>query len=387
MAKKETSLPSRDIPGRFGYKVRLVGWIVLAWIFLAVCNSVYDYVNVRAFADVKLGEHQELFKQINHHFLNDLMANILGGLLGGLMGGAFLVFYLREKYGRVSYGRFLVITVMAYMTLIYSVSVVVSFAYNSNWFQKPLWDTEVLTGVWDMITGYQILRIVLFWFSITCLTSIVLQINDKFGPGVLYAFMLGRYYKAKPEIRIFMFLDLKSSTTIAERLGNASYHRFLQDFYADITSPILYTRGNIYQYVGDEVVLTWTMEVGVLGNNCLRCFFEILRVIERKKEQYQEVYGYVPQFKAGLHFGEVLTGEVGILKKELVFTGDVLNTTARIQEQCNTYKVPLLMSGELLSLLALEEEYEVGSLGPIPLRGKSEQVALFSVNKSKNTLE
>jgi adenylate cyclase len=54
-----------------------------------------------------------------------------------------------------------------------------------------------------------------------------------------------------------MFVDLLSSTTIAEALGNEKYHNLLHDFYADITNPIIYNKGEIYQYVGDEVIVSW----------------------------------------------------------------------------------------------------------------------------------
>lgn len=36
-----------------------------------------------------------------------------------------------------------------------------------------------------------------------------------------------------------MFLDLNSSTAIAEKLGDEKYHELLKDFFADITNPIL----------------------------------------------------------------------------------------------------------------------------------------------------
>ncbi|WP_044220009.1 hypothetical protein [Chitinophaga pinensis] len=54
-----------------------------------------------------------------------------------------------------------------------------------------------------------------------------------------------------------MFLDLNSSTTIAETLGDKRYHAFLKDIFTDITNPILDKKGEIYQYVSDEVIVAW----------------------------------------------------------------------------------------------------------------------------------
>ena len=59
--------------------------------------------------------------------------------------------------------------------------------------------------------------------------------------------------------------------------------------------------------------------------------------------QYQNVlilhyqYGVVPEFKAGFHVGFATVGEIGVLKKIIAFSGDVLNTTSRIQSNCNKF--------------------------------------------------
>ena len=84
----------------------------------------------------------------------------------------------------------------------------------------------------------------------------------------------------KEEERIFMFLDIRSSTMIAERIGNEQYFRFIHDFINDATASILYAKGEIYQYVGDEIVVSWTMPNGLEDNNCLNCFFEIKAAIQ-----------------------------------------------------------------------------------------------------------
>ena len=57
-----------------------------------------------------------------------------------------------------------------------------------------------------------------------------------------------------------MFLDMKSSTTIAEQLGHVRFYTLLNELFHEISQPVLQTKAEIYQYVGDEVVLTWEME-------------------------------------------------------------------------------------------------------------------------------
>src|SRR5207244_10556852 len=85
--------------------------------------------------------------------------------------------------------------------------------------------------------------------------------------------LLGRYHRPIAEDRIFMFLDLNDSTAIAAQLGPLRFNDFKNDFFHDIAEPVLETRGQIYQYVGDEAVVTWTTERGLRQGNCLRCVF------------------------------------------------------------------------------------------------------------------
>ena len=181
--------------------------------------------------------------------------------------------------------------------------------------------------------------------------------------------------------RIFMFLDIRSSTTIAESLGHVQYFELLNDFFRDIAEPISKYRGQIYQYVGDEVVVSWNLEDGLDEGNCLHCFFDIVDTINRLSSKYEEKYTHVPTFKAGMHFGKVSTGTVGTLKKEIIYTGDVLNTASRIEGLCNRHEVDLLLSKDLVDRLPKNDSYLPHKIGEINLRGKSTEIVLFTVNR------
>ena len=173
-----------------------------------------------------------------------------------------------------------------------------------------------------------------------------------------------------------MFMDMKSSTTIAEKIGNKQYFNLLNELFADVTDTILSAEGEIYQYVGDEVVISWSLDRGVKQANCLNCFNNIRERLGELEPLYMAKYGVVPQFKAGLHYGPVTAGEIGTIKKDIVYSGDVLNTTSRIQEQCNHYNVDFLISKQTLELIGKNIPYEVVHLGDIELRGKKNRIDL-----------
>jgi len=178
-----------------------------------------------------------------------------------------------------------------------------------------------------------------------------------------------------------MFLDLKGSTRLADKMDADCYFDFLHRYFSEMSEPILETEAEIYQYVGDEIVLTWKMSRGLEAANCIRVFFLIEDQIHARRDYFLQKYGIVPEFKAGLHAGEVITAQIGDLKREIVYNGDVLNTTARIQALCNQLGQKLLVSSELMECLSLGSEYTALELASVPLRGKAEALALCAVNR------
>jgi len=184
------------------------------------------------------------------------------------------------------------------------------------------------------------------------------------------------------EERIFMFLDITSSTAIAEQLGHIKYFELLNDFFRDVDEPIERNKGEIYQYVGDEVVVTWPLQAGVENSNCLKCFFEIVSTIEGLASEYISKYDLVPNFKAGMHYGKVSTGSIGTLKRETIYTGDVLNTTSRIEGMCNMHGVNILLSDNLADELPENKSYISKRIGELVLRGKSSKVTLYTYELS-----
>jgi len=210
------------------------------------------------------------------------------------------------------------------------------------------------------------------------------QLDRLLGPGTLMRYIFGRYHRPRKEERIFMFLDLKGSTSIAEQLDVDSYYALLNDFFHDIADPVLATKAQIYQYIGDEVVLTWPMATGLQDSNCIRVFSEIDEAIRRRGSDYLARYWLIPEFKAGLHGGEVISAEIGDLKRNLIYNGDVLNTTARIQTECTHFDARLLVSSPLFERLALPPGAAAENLGEVILKGKRHPLGLVRLSYNGN---
>jgi adenylate cyclase len=176
-----------------------------------------------------------------------------------------------------------------------------------------------------------------------------------------------------------MFIDLKSSTTIAKRFGDKKYHRFLNEFYFDVTKCILAAKGEIYRYVGDEIDITWHMRKGLSNSNCIRTYFYVLYQINREKEKYLEKYGIIPQFTACLHGGNVTTGEIGEVKSQIIHYGKVIQETASLKDELKRLNKSFLVSENLIQKIKIPPAFKALHCGTLERMDKSDNVDLYTV--------
>jgi adenylate cyclase len=334
------------------YKLRQLGIIMFVWLIIGFIIPFYDRLALITMNAVTPEPKYTLPEAI--------IINMGAAFIGALLGGSFLVFFVNVRFRDKSYGYTILAVILCFLVVIAIVNIVLRmFDIPSDWMR--------------------ITKNCLVWGIVVTVTQLFLQINNKFGQGVFWNIIRGKYNTPKEEERIFMFLDLNSSTTIAERLGDKKYHSFLKDIFTDITNPILDNKGEIYQYVGDEVIVAWKYDDGIKNSKCVQCFFDIKYHLQELSRKYMNQYGVAPSFKAGIHCGKVVAGEVGIIKRDITYSGDVLNTTSRIQDMCKEFNEEVIVSGDLASSLRLAGNFAAQTLGSIKLKGKQKEMLLIAL--------
>ena len=306
-----------------------------------------------------------------------LPPTIRGIVIGGIIG-ACIVFYeeylFQTRFRRKSYLFLLINRIILYvltfsfwLILVNTVSIIIEY------------DQTFGSAFYNAVLGGTFIRDIII-VSISALIIIsFMQINRLYRKGDLFNFITGKYSKPSETDRIFLFLDLKSSTSIAEKLGNINYSNFLIDYYYDLTEAILNSKADIYQYVGDEIVLTWPYDKGIKDANCINCYFDIRNTFELIKDTYISKYGIYPKFKAAAHGGKVVITWIGDIKKEIVFHGDVLNTAKRMQDKCTELGQSFLISHSLMDKIELPSYCKSEFAGEIQLRGKADLVSLYGL--------
>ena len=351
------------------YYTKRAFWVLFAWVLIFNTLFLFEYMT--------LLENNVLTSKFDFtiSFRTSLLVSAIAGLIGGTITLNFMEYSLR-KY---AFGKALIIIAITYLMAAFIISVIGSAFYYSDYIGEPFYSEEVIAEVKVFFQSWLFIKNLIIWLFIVLGTVIIFMVSDKYGPGVFQDYLKGKYFSPKRERRIFMFADIRNATGIAEALGEEKYFHFLKDFFEDIASPIQQTQGEVYQYVGDEVVITWKMKNGLKRGNALRCFYKMRETINRKENYYIQAYGYLPVFKVGLHYGAVMVGELGKIKRDIAFSGDVLNTTARIQAKCNENNVDILVSSEFAEVLyQLPEGITKETIGNVHLRGKSGVMTLVT---------
>ncbi|TBW28893.1 adenylate/guanylate cyclase domain-containing protein [Gramella sp. KN1008] len=358
-------------------QIFLVIGVTLFWMASGLFMAFYKCVNYIP------ASNEFIFVVPNQlSFGSFLLINIIGPAVGGFIGGSILIFRLSENLRKRSYRYYVFVNFCFFLGFILVLNTLIPYWF---YYREQIHSAAdpFSTALDLLILDPYALRNIVTWLVIAWLTVQGLNIYEKYAPTTLISLFMGRYHRPHEVSRIFMFLDLSDSTGIAEKLGHIQFFELLKDFFSDMTDPILDSQGEIYQYIGDEIVVSWPIRRSVLKHvQPLACFFRIEKSVENKANYYLEKYGLLPGFKAAIHSGEVVVGEIGVIKREIVYSGDILNTTSRMLEQCKIYNQKLIISSQLIEIFPKKkiEEYNLYELGEMALRGKSRMMRLYGVS-------
>ena len=341
-------------------------WLVIGWLILFIQEAATQHKNLNPDAAITLTPSVFVF------------ASLAVAIVGWAVG-AVEVLWLGRLFEKKSFSQKLLYKVLFYSVFLLIVMVIVyPIAASLELGLSPL-HSKVLEKLSNFFISIDFASTAVSLAFSLFVSLFYSEINENVGHGVLMNFFTGKYHKPIEEKRIFLFSDMKSSTTIAEKLGHIKYFELLRNYYSDFSDAIIDSSGEVYQYVGDEIVITWEINQQTDISRCIDCFFLMKESLSKRAAWYEKQFGLQPTFKAGLHIGPVTTGEIGTLKKEIIFTGDVLNTTARIQSLCNQFGTDILISKYLADQLGSYKNYSFKSVGSQSLRGKEEPLQLYTL--------
>ena len=346
--------------------------ITFSWIVAALLITLHEYFFLANYPGIYQTEPMAEFK-LGNNLTAAIGALGIGGLVFGLMELFIFRKLSRQKFWIAVLKKFVVYSLVMLLIII-----LISAIFNSVLVGRSFFSSVTWSQVGEFIFSTAFWHPVLPFLILAILSSFIIQLSERFGPNEMWKIFTGKYFNPKEEQRIFMFLDLNQSTTIAEKLGNQKFYRFLNDFFYDIAPVIIKYKGEVVEYVGDLIVISWTFPSGTYETRCLACFEEFEQTIQKQRQKYLTQYDTIPEFKAAVHCGKVIIGEMGKIKKSIKFSGDVLNTTARVEKLCGEIGAKLAITDQLVSILK-DHQFIMEKVSDIKLKGKEQQMDIYKV--------
>jgi adenylate cyclase len=292
-----------------------------------------------------------------------------GLLMSASLGSTELIVLegpMREWLGGLSFAASLTVRSAIYLAIITVI----------QWFQLG----EVIAGVSSDMSSKTFWSSFIYSAVLSVLMNLALGVTNIIGPRAFLNFFIGRYHAPVEEKRFVLFVDIAGSTGLAERLGGIAIHRLLDRTFRLLTVAVVDYRGEVLNYVGDEVIVTWSERGGAIDCRPLRCFVAMRDELSRASGQLEREFGAAPRIRGSLHFGPVIVGEIGDVKRAIVFNGDVMNTAARLEELSRNVDGGFLASRAAMERFSSAPPFAVRDLGRLPIRGRADGIDVVGID-------
>ncbi|MFY0627763.1 MAG: adenylate/guanylate cyclase domain-containing protein [Reichenbachiella sp.] len=365
------------------FKKNLTDWMfcVAAWSLASYVFFIAGYFYLAVLQNLE-GVGQILRSNEIFIYMNSGMQFIEIVLFGIVFGSMFFLIHWiikRTALKYIPFGRIILIQTFSYIFGFF-LSFLIIFLVLTFFEITPLDERHELELLFLHRPFFITMAVFLTFFSL--LINFILEVREKIGPTNLWHMVIGKYHHPIVEERVFLFLDLKESTVYAEKLGHIKYSKLIQKCFYLLNDIVYKHRAQVYQYVGDEVVLTWPMKEKNVVNHSVALYYDYKKLLESKEKMFLDRFGFVPLFKAGINEGKVTAAEVGNIKREIAYHGDVLNTGSRIQDKCSELGKNLLVSEIIANEIRNDKHFTTTSMGKVNLKGKQNAVNIFAIEQA-----
>jgi adenylate cyclase len=269
-----------------------------------------------------------------------------------------------------------------------------SVVYGAGAYWLVLW----YNGAVDVLTYVELMAFalvgVVLVYSTRKLGSIVLQVVERdaltrYLPAPVVDRIardpLGINMQGEMQEVTALFTDLCGFTSMSETMAPAEVTRVLNEYLSAMSDEVTAHGGIPMLYAGDSLHAVFPETGG--RNHARRAVGAALGMVRalgainegRRSRGLQPLAAGI-----GLHTGPAVGGPIGSAQLlQYTYIGDTVNTASRIEKMTRTAGKSLLVSGVTLEKAGGAAEFEAAFVGNAPLRGKCEQVELWTVTSAK----
>lgn len=201
-------------------------------------------------------------------------------------------------------------------------------------------------------------------------------------PPVLAQKMRSARLSGERKVVTALFADVVGSTALAEQMDAEDWTRVMNEAFERMSPAIYRYEGTIARLLGDAMLAFFGAPVAHEDDpiRAVRAALDLVGALRVYNAEMAALYGIDFRVRIGINTGSVVVGEVGSdLKYEYTAMGDAINLAARLQGAADPMTV-LVSEDTYRSIAPL---FDCLDRGPRALRGKSEAVRVYEVQRVK----
>ncbi|MCG8547032.1 MAG: 2Fe-2S iron-sulfur cluster-binding protein [Alphaproteobacteria bacterium] len=181
-----------------------------------------------------------------------------------------------------------------------------------------------------------------------------------------------------------LFLDLRGSTAIAERLLPYDTVFVLNQFFAEMSAALRDTSGHYAQFNGDGLMALYGLQTGVEAGcrEAMQAAAAMFRRLQALNATLETELGQALQMGVGIHTGDAIVGTMGPPGAPILSAvGDSVNVAARLEALTKTYGCSVVVSQVTADRGGVDlSDFPRHTAG---LRGRSESLPIFAIDEAE----
>ena len=205
--------------------------------------------------------------------------------------------------------------------------------------------------------------------------------QNYFSPQILEAILREpqRLEEKRREVTV-LFSDIRSFTTIAERLPPHQLTRLLQEYFDEMADAVFATDGIVDKYIGDAIMAFWgaPIEQQDQADRAVRTAIDMTSRLKKLQEKWLKDGLPVLDIGIGINLGIATVGNFGSAKRfDYTVIGDTVNAASRIESLNKEHKSNIIISESTKDQLTFP--VETRDLGEVHVKGKEKPIRIFQV--------
>lgn len=192
---------------------------------------------------------------------------------------------------------------------------------------------------------------------------------------------------AENDIIAVLFCDIRSFTTLSEKMKPGQVLTFLNSFFSAMSPPIHKNHGFIDKFIGDGIMALFDSngkDQNHSAENAVRAAIEMHMALEQFNAKADAVLGPRLDMGIGIHIGRVVIGTVGTSNRmDSTVLGDAVNIASRLESLTKEKNEKIIVSSDIVDLLDRSHEFNFNKRGRTFVQGKAEPILIYGVSAKK----